>query len=176
MKQIIQSLKTGTTDVIEIPCPAIPKEHILIKTSLSLISSGTEKMLVDFGKSNFIQKAQKQPDKVKEVIEKVNTDGLSATYNAIKSKLDQPIPMGYSNVGEVVGVGAGVSTFQIGDRVASNGAHAEYVTVPSLVISYRLAVSLWSLLITEPPELLATLSILKLLLINSSLTPCPLMS
>ena len=130
MKQIIQYLNNGDTSLIELPKPRCGRGSILIKTSHSLVSLGTEKMLVDFGKGSFLQKAQQQPDKVKEVLGKLKTDGIGPTINAVKNKLEQPIPLGYCNVGEVVEVGADVTEFKIGDRVASNGPHAEYVTVP----------------------------------------------
>jgi predicted dehydrogenase/threonine dehydrogenase-like Zn-dependent dehydrogenase len=130
MRQIIQDLKNGATILEEIPAPMIKSGHILIQTTRSLVSLGTERMLVEFGKSNLFQKARQQPDKVKEVINKVKTDGLKPTFNAVLNKLDQPIPLGYCNVGVVIGVGKGVDDFSIGDRVTSNGAHAEYVCVP----------------------------------------------
>jgi predicted dehydrogenase/threonine dehydrogenase-like Zn-dependent dehydrogenase len=87
-------------------------------------------MLVEFGKASWIDKARQQPDKVQQVLEKARTDGLLTTLDAVRSKLDQPLPLGYCNVGTVVAVGAGVSGFQVGDRVASNGPHAELVAVP----------------------------------------------
>jgi predicted dehydrogenase/threonine dehydrogenase-like Zn-dependent dehydrogenase len=130
MRQIIQDLKNGATILEEIPAPMIKSGHILIQTTRSLVSLGTERMLVEFGKSNLFQKARQQPDKVKEVINKVKTDGIKPTFNAVLNKLDQPIPLGYCNVGVVIGVGKGVDDFSIGDRVTSNGAHAEYVCVP----------------------------------------------
>ena len=115
MKQIIQDLKNGATILEEIPTPMIKSGHILIQTTRSLVSLGTERMLVEFGKSNLFQKARQQPDKVKEVINKVKTDGLKPTFNAIINKLDQPIPLGYCNVGIVIGVGKGVDEFSIGE-------------------------------------------------------------
>jgi predicted dehydrogenase/threonine dehydrogenase-like Zn-dependent dehydrogenase len=87
-------------------------------------------MLVDFGKASMIDKARQQPEKVKMVLEKVSTDGLFATIDAVQSKLDQPLPLGYCNAGIVVAVGPGVTEFVVGDRVASNGNHAEMVRVP----------------------------------------------
>ena len=78
------------------------KGHNNIQTTKSLVSVGTERMLVDFGKAGWIDKERSQPDKVKMVLEKVKTDGLSATYDAVKSKLDQPLPLGYCNVGKVL--------------------------------------------------------------------------
>jgi predicted dehydrogenase/threonine dehydrogenase-like Zn-dependent dehydrogenase len=88
-------------------------------------------MLVEFGKANYLEKARQQPDKVRMVLDKLKTDGLMPTIESVRSKLDQPIPMGYCNVGEVLEVGAGVIGFQVGDRVASNGNHAEVVCVPA---------------------------------------------
>jgi predicted dehydrogenase/threonine dehydrogenase-like Zn-dependent dehydrogenase len=104
--------------------------QILIRSSCSLVSAGTERMLVEFGKASWIEKARQQPDKVQQVLEKARTDGLLTTLDAVQSKLDQPLPLGYCNVGTVVAVGAGVSGYQLGDRVASNGPHAELVAVP----------------------------------------------
>ncbi|MEW4922387.1 bi-domain-containing oxidoreductase [Algibacter sp. 2305UL17-15] len=130
MKQIIQDLKNGETILEEVPVPMVKSGHVLIKTTKSLVSLGTERMLVEFGKANFIQKARQQPDKVKMVLDKVKTDGLKPTMDAVLNKLNQPLPLGYCNVGEVVAVGKGVEDFNVGDRVASNGNHAEYVNVP----------------------------------------------
>jgi threonine dehydrogenase-like Zn-dependent dehydrogenase len=128
MKQILQNLKTGETELAEVPCPQIKTGHLLIRTHTSLISAGTERMLMDFGKANLIDKARQQPDKVLQVLDKVKTDGLLPTIDAVRSKLDQPIPLGYCNVGTVLDVG--VDGFEIGDRVVSNGSHAEMVRVP----------------------------------------------
>ncbi|MES2794780.1 MAG: bi-domain-containing oxidoreductase [Bacteroidota bacterium] len=130
MKQIIQSFKTGETILDEIPAPLVRKGQILVKTSHSLVSLGTEKMLVEFGKSNLLSKARQQPDKVKQVLDKIQSEGLIPTLEAVFNKLEQPLPLGYCNVGTVLEVGEGVVGFQIGDRVASNGQHAEFVTVP----------------------------------------------
>ncbi|MGN6264160.1 MAG: bi-domain-containing oxidoreductase [Ginsengibacter sp.] len=130
MKQIIQSFKTGETILEDIPAPQVSRGSVLIQTTVSLVSLGTERMLVEFGKSNLIQKARQQPDKVKQVLSKIKTDGFMPTLEAVFNKLGQPLPLGYCNVGRVVAVGEGVSEFKIGDRVASNGQHAEYVNVP----------------------------------------------
>ena len=130
MKQIIQELKKGNTILEKVPVPSLKSGSILIKTTKSLVSLGTERMLVDFGKANLIQKARQQPEKVKMVLDKIKTDGIGPTINSVLNKLDQPIPLGYSNVGRVVEVGKGVTEFAIGDRVVSNGYHAEYVCVP----------------------------------------------
>ncbi len=130
MKQILQNIRSGKTFLEELPVPLVSKKSILIKTTHSLVSLGTEKMLVEFGKSNILKKARVQPEKVQQALDKIKTDGLLPTLEAIFSKLDQPIPLGYCNVGKVIEVGEDVSEFQVGDRVASNGPHAEVVSVP----------------------------------------------
>ena len=135
MKQIIQDLKKGDTILEEVPVPRVKSGSVLIQTTRTLVSLGTERMLVDFGKANFIQKAKQQPDKVKMVLEKVKTDGLRPTIEAVFNKLGQPLPLGYCNVGKVVAVGKGVTEFSVGDRVASNGNHAEYVCVPKNLVA-----------------------------------------
>lgn len=129
MKQILQSLKNGRTKISDIPMPQVKPGHLLIQTTKSLISPGTEKMLVAFGEASLLEKARQQPDKVRMVMSKIKTDGLLPTLTAVRHKLDQLIPMGYSNVGKVIAVGRGVSEFMVGDRVVSNGAHAEIVCV-----------------------------------------------
>ena len=130
MKQVLQDLTKGTSIVAEVPRPRCKAGHLLIRPSKTLISAGTERMLVDFGRSSYLEKARQQPEKVKMVLDKVKTDGLFPTIEAVRSKLDQPMPMGYSNVGTVIEVGSGVSNFKVGDRVLSNGQHAEIVCVP----------------------------------------------
>ncbi len=120
--------------MVEVPIPQTKHGHVLIKTHNSLVSLGTEKMLVDFGKSNYLQKAINQPEKVKQVLSKIRTDGLKPTLDAVQRKLDEPIALGYSNAGEVIGVGNGVKDFSIGDRVVSNGPHAEVVNVPENLV------------------------------------------
>lgn len=130
MKQVLQDLRTGATRIEEVPCPMVPDGHLLIRTRQTLVSAGTEKMLVDFGRSNLLDKARQQPDKVRAVLDKIRTDGLMPTLDAVRAKLDQPISMGYCNVGTVIQCGKGVEDFKPGDRVASNGHHAEMVVVP----------------------------------------------
>tara|TARA_Y100000590_G_C15745825_1_gene1021956 strand:- start:863 stop:2989 length:2127 start_codon:yes stop_codon:yes gene_type:complete len=130
MKQIIQSIKTGQTILEDFPAPRVSAGSILVQTSHTLVSLGTEKMLVEFSQSNIIEKARQQPEKVKEVYNKLKIDGLLPTMEAVFNKLDQPLPLGYCNVGKVIEVGNGVTEFSVGDRVASNGPHAEIVCVP----------------------------------------------
>jgi len=114
----------------EVPAPKAKRGHVLIKTTRSLVSAGTERMLVEFGRANMLQKAMQQPERVKQVLAKIKTDGLKPTFQAVFNKLGQPLPLGYCNVGRVVAVGEGVNEFVTGDRVASNGPHAEFVCVP----------------------------------------------
>jgi predicted dehydrogenase/threonine dehydrogenase-like Zn-dependent dehydrogenase len=128
MKQILQNIANGETLLVEVPCPQNKKGQLLISTKKSLVSVGTERMLIDFGKSGWIQKARSQPDKVKMVLGKVKTDGLKPTIDAVRSKLDQPLPLGYCNVGIVQDNGK--THFEVGTRVVSNGNHAEVVCVP----------------------------------------------
>ena len=129
MRQVLQNLQTGETQLVEVPAPAVSKGKVLIQSKTSLISTGTERMLVDFGKSSLLAKARNQPDKVKQVLNKIKTDGLLTTIDAVRSKLAQPIPLGYCNAGVVLE--SGVSEFQKGQRVVSNGSHAEVVNIPS---------------------------------------------
>ncbi|MDA9324134.1 bi-domain-containing oxidoreductase [bacterium] len=135
MKIISQNLKTGTTELAEIACPQPGEGHVLIRTTLTLVSPGTERMLVGFGKANMVQKALQQPDKVKMVIDKIRTDGLPATIETVLNKLNAPIPLGYCNVGKVIKLGSGVKGIKVGDRVVSNGYHAEAVCVPTNLVT-----------------------------------------
>ncbi len=130
MKQVVQNMKTGEIMLIDVPCPEVKENHVLVRTLRSLISPGTERMLMSFGKSNWITRAKNHPDKVRQVLDKIKTDGLNAAWKAVKDKLDKPLPLGYSNVGYVIGIGEGVSGLKIGDRVVSNGPHSECVNVP----------------------------------------------
>jgi len=135
MKQIIQSFKTGETILEDVPAPQVRKGAVLIQTTRSLVSIGTERMLVEFGKSNLISKARQQPDRVKQVLDKIKTDGLVPTLEAVFNKLGEPLPLGYCNVGKVIAVGDDVSEFKVGDRVASNGQHAEFVCIPKNLVA-----------------------------------------
>ena len=129
MKQILQHVGSGKTEVADVPRPAVGRGQLLIHSSRTLISAGTERTLVAFGKANYLDKARQQPDKVRQVIDKVKTDGLLPTIESVRNKLDQPMSVGYCNVGVVAELGAGVTGYAVGDRVASNGMHAEVVAV-----------------------------------------------
>ena len=129
MKKILQDLKNGDIIIQDVPKPKIKSNHLIIKTNASLISIGTEKTLLSFGRSNYLDKARQQPEKVQQVINKIRVDGLKETLSSVKSKLDTPLPLGYCNVGVVEEVGDNITEFKIGDRVASNGSHSEFVLV-----------------------------------------------
>ena len=130
MKKINQNLKNGNTELLLSPMPSLKIGHLLIKSEYSIISLGTEKMLVDFGKANLLKKATLQPDKAKKAIAKVKTDGLIPTIKSILNKLDEPLSLGYSNAGIIYGIGPNVTGYKIGDRVISNGPHSEYFNSP----------------------------------------------
>ncbi|MBX5462339.1 MAG: bi-domain-containing oxidoreductase [Steroidobacteraceae bacterium] len=130
MKQILQNLNTGEIAACEVPAPALSPGKLRIRTRATVVSAGTERMLLDFGRANLLQKARQQPDKVREVLAKMRTDGALATLDAVRAKLDEPLALGYCNAGVVEQVGPGVTEFSVGDRVVCNGKHAEIVCVP----------------------------------------------
>jgi len=130
MKQVLQNLRTGQLELAEVPAPGVGRNTVLIQTRASLISAGTERMLVEFGQASLLAKARAQPDKVKQVLDKIKAEGLLPTLEAVFSRLDEPLPLGYCNAGVVLEVGPGVTRFRVGDRVISNGSHAEIVAVP----------------------------------------------
>ncbi len=145
MKQILQNLRTGTTELVDVPAPLPRPGHLLIATRRTLISAGTERMLVEFGQANLLAKARAQPDKVRQVLDKIASDGLLPTLEAVFARLDQPLPLGYCNAGVVLAAGDGVSGFAAGDRVVSNGPHAEVVSVPVNLAMTRLHSPCWPL-------------------------------
>ncbi|MGE5206733.1 MAG: bi-domain-containing oxidoreductase [Chlamydiota bacterium] len=129
MRQILQNLRNGLTTVEEVPAPQPGAGTVLIETTQSLVSAGTERMLLEFGSAGWLGKMRQQPEKARAGWEKIRTDGLGATLDSVRAKLDQPLPLGYCNAGIVLESGAGVSGFPPGTRVISNGAHAEVVSV-----------------------------------------------
>ncbi|MGB0681096.1 MAG: bi-domain-containing oxidoreductase [Magnetovibrionaceae bacterium] len=135
MKQVIQSARTGKLGLRDVPDPVARPGHLLVETEASLISAGTERMVVDFARKSLAAKAKARPDLVRKVMDKAKRDGFAATFRAVMARLDEPLPLGYSAAGHVVGVGAGLEgRFRTGDRVAVAGAglanHAELNLVP----------------------------------------------
>jgi predicted dehydrogenase/threonine dehydrogenase-like Zn-dependent dehydrogenase len=131
MKQLLQHLDSGTTRLVEVPVPVAGGSSIVVATRASLISAGTERMLVQFGRSNLLDKARAQPDKVRQVLDKARTDGIATTLDAVRSKLGNPLPLGYCHAGVVVDAGKrAAGRFSIGQPVVTNGPHAEFVRVP----------------------------------------------
>jgi predicted dehydrogenase/threonine dehydrogenase-like Zn-dependent dehydrogenase len=130
MQQVLYNMRHDHLISAHVPTLNHSRQHdLLVVTQTSLISAGTERMLLEFGQGNFMAKARSQPEKVRQVLDKVNTDGLVPTIEAIFNKLDQPLPLGYCNAGVVQEVGNDISNFEIGNRVVSNGPHAEVVSV-----------------------------------------------
>lgn len=134
MKQIIQSYRTGEIDLVEAPPPVCQENGVLVRVSISLVSAGTEKMLVDLARKSLVGKALARPDLVKQVWGKMKKEGVRQTLEKVFTKLDNPIPLGYSCTGRVIEVGRNADRFKVGDRVACGGAgyanHAEVVYVP----------------------------------------------
>ena len=113
-----------------ITAPTVGAGELLIANQASLVSAGTEKMVMDLAKKSLLGKARERPDHVRRVLEKIKNEGLINTINQVRKKLDEPMTMGYSSAGVVVACGEGVQEYKPGDRVASNGPHAEVVSVP----------------------------------------------
>jgi len=139
MKQILQHLNDGKTVVEEVPVPVVKPGMVLVRTAASLVSAGTERMVVDFASKNLIGKAASRPDLVRQMINKAMREGLIPSIEAAFNKLDQPMPLGYSSAGTVVEIGEDVMGFKTGDRVACAGGgyavHAEYNLVPVNLVS-----------------------------------------
>ncbi len=137
MKQMLQNLKTGKIGVLDVPPPGLRQGGIVVRTRKSLISAGTERMMLELGKKSLVGKARERPDLVKKVLEKVKRDGFLATFKTVRAKLDSDVPLGYSNCGDVVEVGAQAREFELGQRVACAGAgyanHAEVNYIPRLL-------------------------------------------
>jgi len=134
MKQLIQDMKSGETRVIDVPVPQPADNAALIQTAASLVSVGTERMLVEFAKQSLVGKARSRPDLVRQVLDKARKEGLVNTLQAATNRLDQPMALGYSSAGTVIAVGPALKDFKVGDRVACGGGgyavHAEYASVP----------------------------------------------
>jgi predicted dehydrogenase/threonine dehydrogenase-like Zn-dependent dehydrogenase len=139
MKQVLQHARTGEIEVQEVPAPQLLPGCVLVRIAASLVSAGTERASSEFASKNLLQKAKARPDLVKDVLNKIQRDGLFSAAAAVRSRLDQPTALGYSSAGTVVGVGEGVTDLNVGDRVACAGAgyavHAEFACVPRLLIA-----------------------------------------
>jgi len=139
MKQIVQSIKDGQVLLIDAPVPDLPSGFLLVQNAVSLVSAGTERMTVEFSKKNLVQKARARPDLVKQFMDKAKRDGIISAFDAVKTRLDQPLPLGYSTAGVVIDVGDGVTEFKPGDRVACAGVgyanHAEVICVPKNLVA-----------------------------------------
>ena len=130
MKQVIQSARTGKLALLDVPAPRVRAGHLLVRTRASLISAGTERMAVAFARKGLAAKARARPDLARKVMAKARRDGIAATMRAVLTRLDEPLPLGYSAAGDVVAVGKGLEGhFRVGQRVAVAGAgmanHAE---------------------------------------------------
>lgn len=134
MKQLLQNIKEGKAEIVDVPIPMIREGFLLVKNSASIVSAGTERMVVEFAEKNLIAKARSRPDLLKQVIDKSLRDGVIPTLKTALNRLDKPMALGYSSAGVVIQVGAGITDFSVGDRVACAGSgyasHAEYVLVP----------------------------------------------
>src|SRR5690625_1258154 len=122
MKQVLQHVRSRTLEVADVPEPYGKSGGVVVRNAVSLISAGTERMMIDFAMQSMLGKARKRPDLVRQVLNKVRNDGLKPTVDAVLSRLDQPLPLGYSCAGVVEHVGRGAGEFAEGDRVACAGA------------------------------------------------------
>jgi predicted dehydrogenase/threonine dehydrogenase-like Zn-dependent dehydrogenase len=139
MKQVVQDLRSSATSVIDVPVPQVRPGMALVRTAVSLVSSGTERMLVSFAGKSLVDKARSRPDLVRQVIDKVRREGLLTAFEAVQGRLDQPMPLGYASAGTIVAAGEGLSDLRVGDRVACAGGgyavHAEYALVPHRLLA-----------------------------------------
>jgi predicted dehydrogenase/threonine dehydrogenase-like Zn-dependent dehydrogenase len=139
MKQLIQNIRTGTSTTVDVPAPRTAAGCVLIHVATSLVSAGTERMVVEFAEKNVLAKARSRPDLVRQTLDKARRDGILPTVDAVRNRLDQPMALGYSVAGTVIDVGAGITDLRIGDRVAAAGAghavHAEVVSVPRNLVT-----------------------------------------
>ena len=134
MKAILQNVKTGAITIDQIPAPIVRPGAVLVRNVCSLVSAGTEKSVLEFSKSNYLQKARQRPDLVRKVLQRAKNEGLWQTYQIVSNLIDQPIALGYSSAGVAIEVGRDVTDVVVGQRVACAGlfvaTHSEVVAVP----------------------------------------------
>src|SRR4030066_354390 len=139
MKQLLQNINNGETEIVEVPIPQIQPGMALVRTRASLVSAGTERMLVEFAGKSLLGKALSRPDLVRQLVDKAHREGLLSTVEAAFNRLDQPMPLGYSSSGEIEAIGEGMQGFKVGDRVACAGGgyavHAAYALVPQNLLA-----------------------------------------
>src|SRR6516162_964998 len=139
MRQLLQNINTGKAMVVEVPAPRPSPGEVLVRVGASLVSAGTERMVVEFAEKNIVQKAVARPDLVRQVLNKASREGILSTVSSVRNRLDTDMALGYSNAGEVLEVGPEVNEFKAGDRVACAGGgyavHAEVVRVPKNLVS-----------------------------------------
>src|SRR5512136_2487076 len=121
MKQLLQNMRSGKTTVEDVPLPVPRSGQALVKVAASLVSAGTERMVVEFAEKSLVGKARSRPDLVRQVLEKARREGLIPTVQAAFNRLDQPMALGYSSAGTILGLGPDMEGFHIGQRVACAG-------------------------------------------------------
>ena len=139
MKQLLQNMKTGKTTIEDVPVPTPRVGQALVKVAASLVSAGTERMVVEFAEKSLVGKARSRPDLVRQVVDKMKREGVVPTVQAAFNRLDQPMALGYSSAGTIVALGEGMDGFKIGQRVACAGGnyavHAEYNVIPCILLT-----------------------------------------
>src|SRR3990172_5107090 len=139
MKQAVQDLQGGGTRIVEVPIPTAGRGQVVIRTAFSLLSSGTERMVAEFAGKTLAGKARARPDLVRQTLDKARREGVLAAAEAVRTRLAEPMALGYASAGTVVEVGPGIDDLQPGDRVACAGGgyaiHRPYATLPRLLVA-----------------------------------------
>src|SRR5512137_857207 len=139
MRQLLQNMKTGKTNIEEIPVPTPRGGQALVRVAASLVSAGTERMLVEFAEKTLVGKARSRPDLVRQVLDKMRREGVLVSLGAAFNRLDQPMALGYSSAGTIVALSEGMDGFKVGQRVACAGGnyavHAEYNVIPRALLT-----------------------------------------